>query len=101
MSIKDIFVKKTPDIYQLAMSNIKDMIPENHFNKPQKNCEHMVESRWRIIDIPKHGKLIEISQKKPNEPRKYLNNKLTWVVDNVDPIFDNYVVQEYYVYTEK
>lgn len=110
-----IFVKKY-DIPILCdkidITTIKNTIPEGSYAVEQpllSSCK--VELRWRFIHLPNkiinniHNddvkKVVEISRKKPDCLREYLNKQMKWVNKDVDVMFDEYVVQQYYFYTEE
>jgi hypothetical protein len=111
----DIFVKKTenPIIYdKMDIEAIMETIPKGSYKVRQPLLEHMVESRWRFIHVPfstqnkenKETKIIkkftEISRKRPEEEREYLDKQVNWIKTTIDPIYDKFVVDEFYCYTE-
>lgn len=56
-----------------------------------------VEWRWRLLNIK--GKIkVEISRKKPNEEREYIDSYGNWVKYNLNKSYDKYVMEKYYVY---
>lgn len=107
----DIFVKRN-EIEEkshsdsnsgLSKKTVLESIPKDAFkNKNNELAENNTEWRWRIFKFPnKNNEVVEISFKKPNENRIYINNNGEWVSDNVDSIFDKFVIDEYYSYSNK
>lgn len=90
----------------ISLAAIKETIPKGSFIVPQIRMKNMVEHRWRFLHIPtlntqNNGiiKVVEISRKKPNEEREYINKNEEWIKKQVDPRYDQYVVEQYYYYT--
>jgi len=63
-----------------------------------KEGEHYDESA--LINRQSFKESVEISFKKPNELRLYINTHGDWVNRDVDVAFDKYVVEQYYCYTD-
>jgi hypothetical protein len=73
-----------------------------------KNCIKMenvilqkrnTEWRWLIYEI-NGKKYIEISMKKPNEPRLYITKNNEFVKRNIDESFNKYIIDKYYYYSK-
>ena len=103
MSSNSVFMKKVPEDFKIEYEAILETIPPGSHKEPQPDKEHMVETRWRFLHIPQKEtvkRVVEISRKKYGEHREYWNKRLKWEVSTVDPVFDQYVVEQYYYYTE-
>ena len=98
----DIFLKKTETEKNVILSkyDVMQTIPKNAVIKQdEKQKEKCKEWRWRIFKLPtKENEIIEISYKLPHESRMFMNKNKKWININIDNIFDNYVIEEYYVY---
>lgn len=113
----DIFIKKSelPVKYDsIDIETVRETIPKTSYTVSQPLLAHMVENRWRFIHVPSNKpnndnsndkiimrKFVEISRKKPYEEREYLNRKMEWTKSSVDTVFDNYVAQQYFCYTDE
>jgi len=113
---KNIFAKKSErkvNYDKVDIEAVKETIPKESYREQQPLLiDHMVESRWRFLHIPinynenndnkniKLKKMVEISKKIPGEDRLYLNKNMNWEKVNVDQMFDNFVVEQYFYYTE-
>ena len=92
---------------KIDIESIKSTIPPSSFRSRQPLLEyHMVESRWRILNIPINcndkiimKKMVEISKKQPDAPRQYLAKNMEWVDADISSEFDDYVIEEYYYYS--
>lgn len=114
MSANSVFMKKKQD-YSIDYSSILKTVPENSYIEPQSDKLDKVEMRWRFLCIPtsnlsksnknnnkdKFKKLVEISRMKNNSNREYLNKNMKWVEAVVDPIFDQFVVKQYFYYSDQ
>lgn len=102
MKSNSVFMKKEQN-YKIEYKSIKKTIPENSYTEPQKDKDDMIETRWRVlyIPLPNAKKMVEISRKRPNSEREYLNKNMKWIITNIDKFFDNFVVKEYYYYSNK
>jgi hypothetical protein len=78
--------------------NVYKTIPKSSFKEPRDNKDN-TEWRWRFLQFGPSLK-VEISKKKPNENRIYLNEKNEWVTRDIDPRFDKYVSESYYYYAK-
>lgn len=106
-----VFVKKC-DVsgvnidLKICKNDIMETIPEHSFDehKPEL-AKYMTETRWRFLKIPygtrESKQIVEISRKKPNKPREYMNKQMQWTVKDVDidGSFDKYVEEKYYYYS--
>ena len=91
---------------KITYTNICKSIPPNKTDKPNTNWKNKYETewRWRFLKIKTDNNIskdvIEISYiKKNSDKRIYFNRYGEWVEREIDPIFDNFVTEEYYVYT--
>ena len=91
---------------KITYTNILDTIPENSVEFPLKEWKHKhkTEWRWRFLKLPDDRLIVEISYVTTDidnnfKNRVYFNKKGNWVHREVDPIYDNYVVKQYYYYS--
>lgn len=94
--------EKIPINCVLSKSEVFNMIPDNVYAKPNKELEKTkVEMRWRIFKFPnKKNDIVEISFKKLNGKRMYINKSGNWIEKEVSNIYDEFVIREYYHYTD-
>ena len=90
---------------KLTYTTIVESIPENKLEKPIKDWEkiYATEWRWRFMkDKERH--IVEISQKsnKAGSDRLYFNKYGQWAKENFlnNDNLNNFIVKEYYVYTD-
>lgn len=84
---------------KLTLEEFKKIIPKSYSNKKNdKLRNHMTEWRWRIYNI-NNKKYTEISMMEPKKKRLYLNKYKKWTEENIEPIYDKYIIQEYYYYS--
>ena len=101
----DIFVRQD-EIPQnngkLSKKDIMSSIPKDSVTKCDLELsKSQTEWRWRIFKFPnKKNEVIEISYKKPNEDRMYINKSGEWVPANVDDFFYKFMIKEYYSYSD-
>lgn len=103
--ISDIFLKKN-DIQKInknikfSKNDILESIPKESVKKENiESSKIKTEFRWRIFKIPnKKNEIIEITYKKPNETRKYINNMGDWVEFKLDKKYDEYIIDVFYHY---
>lgn len=93
MNNKDIFIKSPSK--PVSYKHIKDLIPEIHYTKPQKNKTKYTEWRLRIFDIS-NIKYAEISYHIPNHPRYFLFKNNSW--KEYPFTFDHKPIRELYWY---
>jgi|688.fasta_scaffold446246_2 hypothetical protein len=91
---------------KITYTSIFNSIPENKVNKQIENWKnkYKTEWRWRFLKIKlpenKERFVAEISYTLYNsDKRLYINKYGNWIERHVDPIYDKYVVEEYYVYS--
>ena len=98
---------------KITYTNIINTIPEDKSEKqlPDWKKKYNTEWRWRFLklttsyenkkeNIKQERHVVEISYQKNNSNKRiYFNRHGQWVEREVDPIFDNFVKKEYYVYT--
>ena len=112
MSTNSVFMKKEPQNFKIDYLSIIKTIPDNSYTELQHDKNNKVETRWRFFCIPSSNpstskdktcvrKHVEISRKKPNFNREYLNKNMKWIETIVDPIFDQFVVKQYYYYSDQ
>jgi hypothetical protein len=100
-------MKKPVQDYKIDYQSILETIPQNSHIEPQENLNKMIETRWRFLSIPlpnepnKFKNVVEISRRRPDCPREYLNKCTKWIITTVDPIFDQFLVKQYYYYSEQ
>lgn len=92
---------------KLTYTNIQKSIPQtNRYTEPLTDWKNTynTEWRWRFLSINLDNgsskDVVEISYvKKDSNKRIYYNRYCQEVVRTVDPIYDQFVTEEYYVYT--
>ena len=96
------FVKKEKK-YVFSKEKVISTIPKDATkNENPKLVKTHTELRWRIFKIPnKENEIIEISYKKPNEKRMYMNKNCEYVKYEENDEFDKYVVNMYYFYEDR
>jgi hypothetical protein len=111
--INDIFTKRD-DLNDNSEENLENednkisfdkneicaSIPDDALMEPSEQLlKNNIELRWRYFKFPdKENLIVEISFKKPNEERMYMNNKGTWVLYDDDKEFDTFITKSYYKY---
>jgi hypothetical protein len=104
MDNTNIFIKKTElnndkETIKYSKSEIMKSIPDNSLkNTNEELSKTKIEWRWRFFKIPNKNDIIEISFKKPNENRKFINKNGDWIDFNIDDIFDQFVIDSFYHY---
>ena len=104
MLSNSVFMKKVVQDYKIEYESIIKTIPENSYEEPQEDKKNKIETRWRFLEIrntPTIKTVVEISKCKPGFEREYLNKNMKWIPASVDPIFDQYVVKQYYYYSDQ
>lgn len=101
--MSNIFIKLSDmpkQKFKFDKENLKNSIPINALDKPNNDMNKTyIEWRWRIFDI--NGKeYVEISYKKPNDKRMFINKYSEWTDKTPDEDFDCYITKQYYSYTE-
>jgi hypothetical protein len=91
---------------KITYTHIMNSIPENKVDKPIENWQGKYETewRWRFLKIKtddgRDKDVIEISYVKKNSSKRvYFNRYGSWVERLIDPLFDQFVEKEYYVYS--
>jgi len=82
----------------IPLSNISSSKDGDKQKDKQKEKQKDKETDKEKINVKR---LVEISRKKPDSNREYLNKKMKWVETTVDPIFDQFVVKQYYYYSDQ
>lgn len=93
--------------HKLTYTNIINSIPKNKINYqlPNWKNKYTTEWRWRFLKF-KNGdqdrfitEISHINNDDKDDQRIYLNRYGEWVSNiYINGIFDNYVIEEYYVY---
>jgi hypothetical protein len=84
----------------LALNDILATIPGEAESHPDPKLQKThTEWRWRFFDL-KGRKLIEISQKKPNSNRLYVDNTGKWINFELRGNWDQFLVDTKYCYIE-
>lgn len=87
----------------LSYKKLITSIPKNNYKKSQKDLieKGLKEWRWRFIKI--NDKMtVEISYLEPKDKKRYyLSKNNEWVERTVNSKYDNYVVKQYFCYSEK
>lgn len=101
----DIFTKikkQNKNNVILSKQDIIKSIPENYLKESDENlCETQTEWRWRFFKLPnKNNEVVEISFKKPNESRMFIDRNGKWVIRNIDNSYNKFLISEHYVYTQ-
>jgi len=105
-NINNIFITQDEKIKdtiagKITYTDILNVIPENSYNVPNENLRknYKTEWRWRFLKLPDDRLTIEISYITKDNVRIYFNNNGKWVERYIDPIYNNYVIKEYYYYS--
>lgn len=106
MSDTNIFIKQTELSNDQNKQNIKYSKSEILKSIPEDSVKHIdselaktkTEWRWRFFKIQNKNDIIEISFKKPNENRKFINKNGDWINFDIDNTFDQYVIDSFYHY---
>ena len=94
----NIFVKCD----QLNYQQVKESIPTDSQTTPLKNWNilNKMEWRWRFMDLPNERHIVEISRMTPfSINREYVKSNGEWVFRNISCVYDDYVTEQYYFYT--
>ena len=86
----------------LTYEEIKQSIPKEASTKPKQDWVDlgMMEWRWRFLTLPMDRKVVEISRISSfSSHREYVKENGRWVNRKVPSVFDDYVTEEYYYYT--
>jgi hypothetical protein len=86
----------------LNLADILNVIPADHSKEPNNELQKThIEHRWRFFNI-NGRKIIEISKKKPNEQRLYVDNTNgEWITHNeLDIEWNNFLVDVKYCYVK-
>ena len=91
---------KKADITKISLKDFEKRIPPNA--KPLKNMDlenTHTEWRWRIFKIDEKY-ILEMSYKKPNEKRMFLNKFGNWILydENTLNIYNEFVIKVLYDY---
>ena len=105
MNNNSIFIPKSEmhdDNNKITYTDVMEAIPKNSLKISLNNwqSDYQTEWRWRFLKFNDDKKVIEISyiNNKSNK-RIYYNQLGKWVERYLDPIFNQYVIEQYYYYT--
>lgn len=85
----------------LSIDNLKKIIPQGVKNSPDNELiKTSIEWRWRYFDIDGR-KMVEISQKKPNEKRRYIDNTGQMIYYDLDEKWEKYLIGSNYYYVDR
>lgn len=84
----------------LSKFEVMNSIPTDALNKSETESKK-IEWRWRLIKLPhKKNEIIEISYKKPDDQRMFINKSGKWVHREIDDSFNQFITKEYYLYSD-
>lgn len=88
--------------YIISKELLEDMIPKNHYREEKKDLQNnYIEWRWRVLKI-NNKEVIEISFKKPNDAKRtFMTKHCEWTMQDIDKIYDNFVISSYYSYVNQ
>jgi len=97
----NIFIKYD----QLNYDKVKDSIPADALTAPLPNWVSLnkIEWRWRFMVLPDkpNNKIVEISKMTPYSiNREYVKPNGEWVFRKISSVYDEYVIEEYFYYTD-
>lgn len=96
----DIFDTTDNPTKKFPMEYFKKIPSKDTFPKSQQQLK-LTYTEWRMRKYNIDNKTyFEISFIKENKDRKYVSGVGTYVKTNIDPIFDKYIVDEKYWYTQ-
>ena len=83
-----------------SMGEIIKTIPGNYHTSPKIDLQNTnIEWRWRFIKIDMNM-FAEISYKKPNSHRLFINKKNKWIGGEIDKYYDQFVQLIIYHYSK-
>jgi len=86
---------------KLTLTNVIEIIPKGSIKKPLDNWRNLKNTEWRWRIMKFSNKItVEISccHKKDNI-RKYFNKEGKWLIREIPSLYDEYVIDQYYYYT--
>jgi hypothetical protein len=84
-----------------SIDKIIKTIPPHYYNyKNEELHKNNIEWRWRFIKI-NNDIFVEISYKKPNNKRLFINKSGKWTEKYIDAYYDQFVKKEIYYYSQK
>lgn len=102
MQKKSVFIPhNSEDQIIVTKTDVLETIPKDSVEKPIINWKETnnKEWRWRFLKLPNRRFVIEISYTEAkSDERIFFNKNGKWVPRIVDPVYDNYVIKEYYWY---
>ena len=86
---------------KVTMTNIFNLIPENSIKTPISDWKKKYQNEWlwRFLELNPNRKVVEISFMNKDSKRMYFNRYGIWVEREIDPLYDKYVIDQYYYYT--
>lgn len=95
---KSIFKKSSESTINIG--DLMKTIPPNTMpHEDPELMKTMIEWRWRFFNINGHH-FVEISKKKPEDKRLYVNSNGDMIEKEIDDIWNQYIEKEKYYYTE-
>jgi hypothetical protein len=101
-------IKVKNDSDQTEIENRQILTEQGIINSiPSGSCDYpdpilritKIEWRWRFFNI-NGRKMVEISKKKKDEPRIYVDQKGMWIRSDIGSDWDQFVVREQYYYAD-
>jgi len=87
-------------IKNISYTSILKTIPDNYQKTPLLNWSQQYKTEWRWRFLKFNKMVVEISYQKANSNQRiYYNKHGNWVERDIDKIYDQYVDDEYYCYT--
>lgn len=96
-----MFLKKKKSAKKiLSKDEILSSIPNNSLKSEDKNLQMIkTECRWRIMKFDNiENEIIEISIKKPNEKRLFVNQNNEWIEHEENNNYDKFVIESFFYY---
>jgi hypothetical protein len=88
---------------KITFTNVMETIPQNSTEVASINWkeERKTEWRWRFMEFSNNHKIVEISYQTYNSDRHYFNKFGNWVKRDIPNVYNNYVIKEYYYYSNE
>lgn len=88
---------------KITFTNVMETIPQNSTETSSSNWkeEKKTEWRWRFMEFANNHRIVEISYQTYNDDRYYFNKFGNWVKRDIPKVYDNYVIKEYYYYSNE
>lgn len=98
----DIFVNEDYTTKNLTKTGVLETIPDRNIKyDPEWRKKKLCQWKWRFLTI-NQKLVVEISYKKWNSNKSYyyIKNENKWLTRIIDPVYDQFVTEIYYYYTE-